>query len=255
MTDRYVSIETDEPVAILRFVRPPVNAIDLEAAKQISEAFDELAADAGIGAILLTGSGTSFSAGVDLKLVPRYGADQQRAMVEAVNGMLGRLYASAIPVVAAVNGHAIAGGLVLALACDYRIGVREPCRMGLTEARVGIPYPAAAMAVVQAELSHSRARNLVLMARNLDSEQAFAYGILDELVPRDGLMERALECARDLAAMPRVAYGRIKQQLRADTIARIDEVNAKASDPMLDRWLTGDSATAAAAVLSGERDT
>jgi enoyl-CoA hydratase len=85
-----------------------------------------------------------------------------------------------IPTVAAVNGHAIAGGLVLMLACDWRLAVDREALFGLTEIRAGVPYPAAAHAVVQAELAPAAARELVLAGKNHGTERALALGIVDE---------------------------------------------------------------------------
>src|SRR5262249_57290964 len=100
----------------------------------------------GGGWVVVTGGGASFSAGLDLKLVPPYGPDQQRAMIAAINRMVARIYGLALPVVVAVNGHAIAGGLVVALAGDYRIGSHGTYRLGLTETRGAVPCPAGPMA-------------------------------------------------------------------------------------------------------------
>jgi enoyl-CoA hydratase len=244
-----VHVEQRGPVAVLRFDRPPANAIELESARAIERAVADLETDAAVRALVLTGTGAFFSAGVDLKVVPTYGAADQRAMVMAINGLVGRLYASPRPIVAAVNGHAIAGGLVVALACDYRIACRGDVRLGLTEAKVGVPYPVAALAVVQAELSPPAARRLVLVARNGTPEEALADGAVDELVPRETVLDRAVAVAEELAGLPADTYARTKRQLRSMTIAHIDEVLATGADPMLERWITAETGPAAAAVL------
>ena len=254
MADAPVSVERDGTVAILRLDRPPVNALELGLAAEMGRRLTEVeASDA--GAIVLTGAGACFSAGLDLKVVPRYGREEQRAMVAAANRLLARLYACPRPVVAAINGHAIAGGFVIALACDYRVAVESGCKLGLTEARAGIPFPAAAMTILRAELAPAPARRLTLYARNVDPATALACGAVDELAPAARVRERALEVARDMAAIPRETYTRIKHQLRADVMARLGEIDARGADPLLAAWLDSEAGGAAAAVLRGEGGT
>lgn len=240
-------------IAVLRFDRPPANAIELDSGQELENALTEIETDEDVGAVVITGTGDFFSAGLDLKVVPAYTVEQQRAMVTAINRLLGRLYGHPLPIVAAMNGHAIAGGLVMALACDYRVGRIEPCKIGLTEARVGIPYPAVAMSVVRAELSPAVARRLVLVARNYGPREALSEGVVDELRPADQVRPRAIEVARELAAMPRAAYARVKHQLRLEALARVEEIISSGNDPMLQSWLTPETGSAAASVLKQQR--
>jgi enoyl-CoA hydratase len=254
MEGQYVRVERDGPVAIVRLDRPPVNALELNLVTQAFGALDEvIAGDA--RAIVLAGTGNSFSAGLDLKLVPGYSKDEQYAMIAAANRFLTRIYSLPRPVVAAVNGHAIAGGFVVMLACDYRVGSQAPCKLGLTEARAGIPFPAAAMMILRAELAPAVARVLTLVARNVGPEAALEKGVLDELQPADRVLPRAIEVARDMAGIPGDTYARIKHQLRAEVSARLEEIVASGVDPMFTNWIGSETASAAAALLRGEGGT
>src|SRR5262245_15052944 len=107
-----IDVESREGIALVRVARPPANAIDLEAARGLEETLAALEADDRVRAVVMTGTGRFFSAGLDLKVVPTYDAARQRAMVTAINRLIGRAYGLGVPLVAAVNGHAIAGGLV-----------------------------------------------------------------------------------------------------------------------------------------------
>jgi enoyl-CoA hydratase/carnithine racemase len=142
MTSDTVRVEKDGTIAICRLDRPPANAVEIGFVGRMAEVFEEVLMKDDVSAVVLTGAGSFFSGGLDLKIVPAYGPEEQRALIESVNRMITRLYGFPRPLVAAVNGHAVAAGLILILTADYRVGTRAACQIGLTEARVGIPFPA-----------------------------------------------------------------------------------------------------------------
>lgn len=251
MSSRAIKIERVGPVAVLRIDRPPANAIDLDLANEFATELQRIEGDR-IGALIITGAGSCFSAGLDLKVVPTYDRQQQQAMVMQVNRLFGGLYGLPLPTIAAVNGHAIAGGVILALACDYRIGAEGDYKIGLAEMRVGVPFPVAAMSIVQSELSHPVARTMALTARNSTPRDALAMGVLDELKSPDLLLTRALEVADELAALPRSAYRRIKRSLRAAALAKIDDAISNRNEPMLESWLNTETQAASAQALKRE---
>jgi enoyl-CoA hydratase len=253
MTCKHVSLERRGGIAIVRLDRPPANAIDMDLATEFDAAFEKVVGDRP-GAIVLTGTGRFFSGGLDLKVVPTYSLSEQKAFLHTINRMIGRLYACPVPVVGAINGHAIAGAFVLVLTTDYRIGPDADALFGLTEARAGIPFPAAPMVVVGAELAPSDVLYTTLYARNFGPSEARSRGVLDELRPRSDVLERAVEVAEDIASMPADGYRRIKRQVRAAAIARIEQLIADDSDPMLRGWLDPGAREASAAILHGARD-
>ena len=247
----YVKVEAHDEVAVVRMDRPPANALDLELLEEGHATLERLAAERP-GAVVLTGRDGFFSAGVDLKLAPGLDEAGQRAMVAGINRLFAGWYGFPGPLVCAVNGHAIAGGLILALCGDYRVGAHQG-KLGLTELRAGIPYPVAAMAVARAELSPGAARRLVLGAALVEPEEALRLGALDELAGPQELLPRALEVARELASMPASAYARIKQQLRGPTVEAI--AAAADVDPLLGGWLGDETAGASKELLGGaQRD-
>jgi len=248
-----IQLELSAGIATLRLNRPPANALDLALITALADTFTELENQPEVRALIVTGAGRFFSAGLDLKAVPAYSRDEQRALANNLNRMVGRLYGLPLPVVAAVNGHSIAGGVIVALSCDYRIGAGGDYKIGLTEARVGVPFPVGPMAVVQSELSHPAARRAVLLARNVGPQEALAQGLLDELQPAEQLLSRATEMAEEMAALPRTAYGRIKRQMRAAALARIDDAVSNQNEPVLDSWLNAETASASAEVLARDK--
>ena len=244
---RYLETERHGDVTVVRIDRPPANALDIALLSEGSELLGELASDPP-AAVVLCGREGFFSAGVDLKLAPTLDGAGQRQMVTGINRLFAGWYSFPRPVVGAITGHAIAGGLILALCTDHRVGV-PGARYGLTELRAGIPYPAVAMEVVRAELSPAAARALVLSAELIDADEALARGALDEVVAPDEVLDRALAVARRLSELPTTTYGLVKRQLRGDAIERIERILADESDPLLDAWLGEETATAASSLL------
>ncbi len=198
---------------------------------------------------MLTGTGGFFSGGVNLKVIPSYDAAQQKEMIRAINRLVAGFYACPIPLVAAINGHAIGGGLVIPLCADYRVCTTAECKVGVPEVRAGIPFPAGPLAVLRAELAPPVARVMTLRAMSLTPEAALAMGVVDELAPPYRVLDRAIAMAEELAALPRDAYARVKHQLRAEGIEKTRAAAENNHDPMLDVWLGGDAPAAAAAAL------
>jgi enoyl-CoA hydratase len=225
--------EQEGGVVVLLADRPPANAMDLAFLGELLEAVRLIAADPP-RALVLSGRAGCFSAGADLKAVPGYGPEEQREMVVSINAMALGVYELPCPVVGAITGHAIAGGLVLALCTDLRVA-SSAGRYGLTEVKVGVPYPQAAIGVVAAELSPQAARALALGSELTSGAECLRLGVFDELVEPEQVGPRSIELAAGLAALPREVYTRTKRDLRGATIARLRA--AVKEDPLLDRWV------------------
>jgi enoyl-CoA hydratase len=225
-----ISLNELDGVRVLTLNRPPANAMNVEFLHDLAESLRAVAGDPP-PALVIAGQDPFFSGGADLKAVPTYAPKQHRQMVDAINRMAIEAYALSCPVVGAITGHAIAGGMVLALCCDMRIA-SSGGRYGLTEIKVGVPYPQAAIMVVQAELPPHAARRLAFGNQLTDAADCVALGAFDEAVAPAAVMPRALELARELGAMPADVYARTKRDLRGTTLAAMRE--AAASDPLLE---------------------
>jgi enoyl-CoA hydratase len=253
MSSDPILLERHGAITVVRVDRPPANAITLELCEVFETVFDA-ALQEEPRALVVTGTGSFFSGGLDLKEVPTYSREKQNAFLRALNRMISRLYACPVPVVGAINGHAIAGGMILTLTTDYRVGPTAGSFFGLTEGQVGIPFPAATMVVLESELAPADLRYAILYARIFGPEEARQRGMLDELQPQAALLERALEVAGDLASRPADGYRRLKHQLRRAAISRIEEFIASDTDPLLENWLSPEAQEAADAILGGSRD-
>jgi enoyl-CoA hydratase len=182
-----VSVATDGEVAVVTLDRPPVNALDAELLEALTATAARLAAERP-AAVVLTGAGRCFSAGMDLRTTPQLDAGGQRRTVAALNDAFAAWYRLPLPVVAAVGGPAIAGGMILALCADVRVAAAG-APWGLAEVRVGIPYPRAALAVVRAELTGPAARRLALGAANVAAEELIDAGAVDEVIAAEELID------------------------------------------------------------------
>jgi enoyl-CoA hydratase len=194
---------------VLTADRPPANAMDVTLLRDLLEAIEQVGSDPP-RALVLAGRPGFFSAGADLKAVPDYGPEEQRRMVVSINAMALGIYELPCPVVGAITGHAIAGGLVLALCTDIRVA-SSAGRYGLTEVKVGVPYPQAAIGVVAAELAPHAARVLALGNELLSAGECLRLGVFDEVVEPHEVVDRALELAGGLAAFPLEVYARTKR--------------------------------------------
>src|ERR1700682_1194972 len=237
------------PIALVTLGRPPANAMNLELTEELATVFQRLGQDKSAQSLVLTGQGPSFCAGVDLKSVPHFDEDRQRRMVDALNRAFYAVYGCPVPVVGAINGHAIAGGLVLALCCDWRIAANAPWLAGLAEVRVAVPYPVGAMEVVRQELRPDVARPLVLVGQNVTAASAVQAGVFDEMVDSETLLDRALAKAHEFIALPQVTFAKINRQLRRGAYEAIEAAIAGA-EPLLNGWLSGETIQAAAAALA-----
>ena len=229
----HTRLDTEGTLAVLTIDRPPANAMSVGLLEELVARLTEVAADRP-GALVLAGREGVFSAGADLKEVPGYGPDEQRRMVTGINDMVLHGYGLECPVVAAVTGHAIAGGLVLALCADHRVGAASG-RYGLTEVKVAVPYPQAAIGVVRAELNPGAARRLALGSELTDAEHCRALGVFDEVVEDGEVIERSLAVANALAAHPAEVYARTKRDLRAPALAAMHA--GAQDDPLLAAWV------------------
>jgi enoyl-CoA hydratase len=230
----HATVETSGEIATLKIDRPPANAMSLELLDDVVAALRSVEDDPP-AALVIAGRAGFFSAGVDLKAITGYGPEEQRRSVEGINEMALAAYALPCPVVAAITGHAIAGGLVLALCADLRVASTAG-KYGLTEIKVGVPYPQAAIGVVTAELAPHAARALVLGNALVDAAECVRLGAFDEALAAEQVLPRARELAGTLATFPGETYTRTKRELRAATVERLRL--AAADDPLLADWVS-----------------
>jgi enoyl-CoA hydratase len=190
---------------------------------------------AGGAPVLLTGAGDAFSAGLDLKEVVNLDQAGMTRFLGLLEDLVATLFAYPGPTVAAVNGHAIAGGCVLALCCDHRIVRGEPrLRMGLNEVALGVPFPPRTLAAVLNRVP-PRSRDEVLLGAELHApEAALRLGLVDEIAGDP--LARARERLALLAAHPQAAYAATKTTLRSALVASSDAHTRRLHDEIVPAW-------------------
>lgn len=172
------------------------------------------------GSVLITGRPGNFSGGLDLKLLPTLSAEDRRDAVGLFSEVMMRAWTLGRPSVAAVSGHALAGGAILALTTDLRYFVEGNYRFGLIEVPMGVPLPGFAIEMARGVAAGSALTELVLHGRTYISEEARQAGIAHAVFPAEKLMEASLERAAALAKIPGEAFASTKARLRADSVAR-----------------------------------
>jgi len=227
--------EDVDGVAVVRMAHGKVNAFDVEFLATIRDTFLELDEEPYAG-VVLTGTGSAFSAGVDLRRLVAEGVDYVRRFLPLLDQAFEAVFDVRRPVVAAVNGHALAGGFVLLAACDERLLADGRAKIGLPEARVGVPFPAVPLEIVRFA-SPMIAQHLVTAGRSYGVHEIIELGLPAEVVASDDLVSVAVERARDLAlAIPPATFALTKRQLRAEAHERIRIGRETTESEVVDIW-------------------
>ncbi|MEO7325782.1 MAG: enoyl-CoA hydratase/isomerase family protein [Dokdonella sp.] len=238
-----------ESIRELRLARPPVNALDPALVQQLRLAV-EAAPSEGARALVLSGAPGLYSAGLDVPTLLQLDRDAFRVFWNEFFGLCAALARSPIPVVAAITGHAPAGGAVLAIMCDYRVMARGPFKIGLNEVQVGLCVPECIQIALRRLVGTYRAERLMVSGTMLDAEQADAIGLVDELVDTDFVVQRALTWLGELLKFPPQAMSDTRRLARADLAAVFaDSANLPVED-FLDGWFSPEAQTVLQALVA-----
>ena len=238
-----IQVDHHGDVAVVRLEHGKVNALDVELLRAITDTMHDLA---GAGAIVLTGTGRAFSAGVDLRRVVDGGAAYVAEFLPALSEAFLAVFDCPSPVVAAVNGHAIAGGCVLAAAADLRL--MSGGTIGLTELVVGVQFPTVPLEIARFAFGPSDGRLAVTGATG-DAAEALRLGLVDDVVPAEDLLTEAVRRADSLAKIPAAVYAVTKEQLHRPTHQQIAERRELDDKKALATWSSADTIAGIAAFL------
>lgn len=217
--------EDHDDIAVLRMDHGKVQALDVELLDDLARALTEVDAE-GVRAVVLTGTGKTFSAGVDLVRVVDGGRAYLDRFLPLLTDVLLRLFVLPRPLVAAINGHAIAGGCLFAAASDHRVLADGEARIGVPELLVGVPFPLIALEILRFAAPGAHLQELVYGGRNHSSADALRLRLADEVAPAESVLPRALAVARQLAQVPAESFRIVKASLRRPALERFESGRA-----------------------------
>ena len=249
---RMIEIVEHGAVRELRLARPPANALSPDLIAAISAALADAAVAAGgagaparqgaerLAGLVLSGAPGMFSAGLDVPHLLTLDRDGIRALWSGFYALLRGIAASPLPVVAAITGHSPAGGAVLALYCDLRVMAEGDFRIGLNEVRVGLPMPPVILAAMRRLVGPRLAERMCVSGALVSPAEAARVGLVDEVVPSERVVERAVAMAAELAALPGAAMAATRRLARADLVAMFDAAGAE-MESVLDSWFSAEA--------------
>ena len=234
-----IDVRLEDGVAVLTMKHGKANALDLEFCAALAARFDELSTSEA-KAVVLTGQGSMFSAGVDLKRLSAGGAAYVREFLPALHALYEAVFFHPKPVVAAINGHAIAGGAILACCADRRIMGSESGRIGVTELLVGVPFPVLAFEILRFAVPPLYLPEFVYTGATYMADDALECGWIDEIAEPSELIEDAIAVALELAEISPPAFAQTKAQLRQTVIERVGN-GAETEADVTEIWTAPDT--------------
>jgi enoyl-CoA hydratase/carnithine racemase len=227
------------PVRELRLARPPANALTPELIAALRAAVSSTGPD--VKALVISGAPGFFSGGLD---IPRLVTLDRAAIHAAWRDLYGLLYAlaaSPLPIAAAITGHAPAGGCVIGLFCDLRVMAEGDYKIGVNEVAVGIPLPPVIHRALARQVGPRQAERLNTTGVLVPAADAVRIGLVDEAVPLDRVVARAIERLQALLALPPRAFAETRRRARADFVALFDTVGPEEIETVLDDWWSAET--------------
>jgi enoyl-CoA hydratase/carnithine racemase len=220
-----ITLERQNHVAVARLHHGTINAISPQLVEELSGAIDQTAVDPEIRALVLTSANEKFfSIGFDIPVLFPMAREEFTK-----------------PTIAAISGHAIAGGCILALCCDYRVIAEGRKLMGLNEIKLGVPIPYVADCVLRFLVGARCARDLADGGEFYPADELLTMGMVDEVVPQGEVFTRALQKAQTLAAKPAEALACIKADRQEVTVTQITSRIDEKNELFIDRWFARDT--------------
>lgn len=223
MSSEVLHCEVENRVATITHNDGGANTLRSDVFADYFEIFDRIESDDSVGAVVMRGRDRFFSAGMDLKWMQQIDRDELGTIGPNMARLARRIFIFPKPVIAAVTGHAIAGGAILLLACDRSVALTGDYKIGLNEVDLGIPFGGFGMKLAQAHLVPSAFGSGLLHGETFAPQRALEIGYLDEVVAPQDFDARVAEVAERAAGLSPFAYQATKQAMRSELAAEIEE--------------------------------
>lgn len=211
----FVNVDILGRVAEITLDRPKVNAINRRVVQELAQCFDEIRGDDTAKAVILTGEGSFFSFGFDVPELYDYEKKDFAEFMFNFSNVLRNIFLFPKPVVAALNGHTIAGGCILALACDYRVMAAEKAKISLNEITFGSTVFSSAVEILRFLVGSRNASTILYSGRMHSADEALHLGLIDAAVAKEEFLSAARSIAEDHASKDASAFKGIKYLLRS----------------------------------------
>ena len=239
---KMIRIEHHGEVAIVKLDRGVTNTIDLQLVEELSETLQGVTHDPGVHSLVLGSSNERFfSIGFDIPQLFGLARQDFKFFYQTFNRVCMDLYTLPKPTIAAITGHVIAGGCILALCCDYRFIARGRKLMGLNEIRLGVPVPYLADCILRHVVGVRYAREITDTGEFYQPEESLQMGIVDQVLPLEQVLPKSVEKARLLGALPQEPFAMIKrnrvERVEAQVLTRLEEKERF----FVDRWYSDEA--------------
>ena len=234
-----ISIEVSETVGVLKLTRGITNAINLELVDELTTNLQKIKQDPGIHSIVFSSSNEKFFAiGFDIPELFKLSQEDFKVFYQSYNRLCLDLYSFPKPTIAALTGHAIAGGCILALCCDYRIISEGRKLMGLNEIKLGVPVPYPGDCILRQIVGSRNAQEITYTGDFFPSEELLQMGLVDKVVPLKQVISEAIGKAKILGSLPQEAFSMIKHNRIEIVEAQILKNLTEKENSFLKHWFS-----------------
>ena len=249
MTSKLLEIFDHDSIRELRLNRPPANALSPALMDEIRSAVEGAVAD-GVEAVVLSGRPGMFSAGLDVPYLLTLDRDGITDAWQRFFSLLGSLAACPVPIAAALTGHSPAGGAVLSMFCDYRVMAEGPFKIGFNEVQVGIVLPAIFQRAIGRLVGRRQAERIAVAGLMIESAEALSINLVDELLPVEEVVPRAIEWCRFMLALPRNAMLTTRAHARRELIEDFRRVPKSDLEALVECWFSEETQAALRAMVA-----